>query len=384
MNRYWLFPLSVLTLACSPQRETLAAAGAPPKAPAVQIETVAVSSIPEIYRASGTVRARQVAAIAARIASTILDVRVHAGDRVAAGETLVVLDHRDLEANLGRAEAARAEAESALAETENAIGSARASVELARATHRRLEELLGKRSVSQQEFEESQARLRNAEAAVEMAVSRRRQVEARRSQADAEIAAARIALGYATLAAPFAGLVTERKADPGSLATPGAVLLTIEREGSLRLEAAMDESRLNLVRQGEVVPVEIDGVKRTFAGRVAEIVPSVDPATRTFVAKIDLPDSAGLRGGMFGRASFRAGERSAVLAPESAVVERGQIRSVHVVEGETARLRLVTVGETRGNLREILSGLSAGEKIVVAPSPLLTDGARVAILEAVK
>ena len=93
-------------------------------------------------------------------------------------------------------------------------------------THKRFEDLLAKASVSQQESDESQARLKSAGAALEMAVSKRRQAEARRSQAEAELAAARVALGYATLAAPFAGLVTERKADPGSLATPGAPLLT--------------------------------------------------------------------------------------------------------------------------------------------------------------
>jgi len=384
MNRFLPLAIPILmTAACSRQEAPLAATGAQPTASAVQVETVTVSAIANIYRASGTVRARQTAAIAAKIAANILDVRVHAGDPVQAGQTLIVLDRRDLEANLRRAEAARTEAESAVTETENAIASARASVELARVTHKRFQDLLAKASVSQQEFDESQARLTSAEAALEMAVSKRRQVEARRSQAEAEVAAARVALSYATLAAPFAGLVTERKADPGSLATPGAPLLTLEREGSLRLEASIDESRLGLARIGESVAVEIDGLNRTVSGRVGEIVPSVDSATRTFTAKIDLPGLPGLRAGMFGRADFAAGKREAVLVPQSAVLERGQIRSVHVVEGDTARLRFVTLGEAQGNWREILSGLTAGERIIVAP-PLLADGGRVAIQEAAK
>jgi multidrug efflux pump subunit AcrA (membrane-fusion protein) len=349
---------------------------------AVQVATVTVSPIANIYRASGTVRARQVAGIGAKIAATILDMPVHAGESVQAGQTLVVLDRRDLEANLRRAEAASAESENAVTEAENAILSARATVDLARATHKRFQDLLARTSVSQQEFDESQARLRSAEAALEMTVSKCRQAEARRRQAEAEIAAARVTLGYATLAAPFAGLVTERKADPGSLATPGAPLLTVQREGALRLEVSIDESRVTLARIGESVAVEIDGLNRTASGRVAEIVPSVDPATRTLTAKIDLPDLPGLRAGMFGRAAFPAGEREAVLIPESAVLERGQIRSVHVVEGDTARLRFVTLGDARGSRREILSGLTAGEKIIVAPPPLLSDGGRVAILEA--
>jgi multidrug efflux pump subunit AcrA (membrane-fusion protein) len=385
MNRFLSLAIPILlTAACSWQQAPLAATGTPQASAAVQVETVNVSSIDDIYRASGTVRAGQIAAIAAKIAANILEVRVHAGDHVQAGQTLLVLDRQDLEANLRRAEAARNEVESAVTETEQAIASARASAELARVTHRRFQDLLAKASVSQQEFDESQARLKSAEAALEMAVAKRRQVEARCGQAEAEVAAARVALSYATLAAPFAGLVTERKTDPGSLATPGAPLLTLERDGNLRLEASIDESRLGLVRIGKSAAVELDGLNRTVNGRVVEIVPSVDSATRTFTAKIDLPALPGLRAGMFGRAAFAAGRREAVLVSQSAVLERGQIRSVYVVEGDMVRLRLVTLGEARGNWSEVLSGLTAGEKIVVTPPPLLADGGRVAVQEAAR
>jgi RND family efflux transporter MFP subunit len=385
VNRLLLFAtLSMMTAGCSQHEARVAAAAAEQRVAAVQVETVADSEIADIYQASGSVRARYSAAIAAKIAADILAVRVQTGDHVQAGQTLIVLDRRDLEANLRRSEAAGAEAESAIDETESAITAARANFDLARVTHKRFLDLLATASVSQQEIDESQARLGSAEATLAMAASKRRQIGARRSQAEAEIAAARVALGYATLTAPFAALVTERKADPGSLATPGAPLLTLEREGNPRLEASIDESRLGLVRVGESVAVEIDGLNRTVTGRVAEVVPSIDAATRSFTAKIDLPVLAGLRSGMFGRAGFPAGKRGALLVPQSAVLERGQIRAVYVVEGDTARLRFVTLGEGRDDKREILSGLTAGERIIVTPAPLLADGARVAIQEAAK
>jgi len=385
MNR--LLPLAILiltTAGCSQHEASVAAAGAEQRVAAVRVETVADSEIADIYQASGSVRARYSAAIAAKIAANILEIRVQTGDHVQAGQTLIVLGRRDLEANLRRSEAAREEAESAIDESESAITAARANCELARVTHKRFQDLLTSASVSQQEFDESQARLRSAEAALEMAASKGRQARARRSQAEAEIAAARVALGYATLTAPFAALVTERKADPGSLATPGAPLLTLEREGNPRLEASIDESRQGLVQVGERVAVEIDGLNRTVTGRVAEIVPSVDAATRSFTVKIDLPALPGLRSGMFGRAGFAASKRGALLVPQSAVLERGQIRSVYVVEGDTARLRFVTLGEGLDDQREVLSGLTVGEKIIVTPAPLLADGARVAIQEAAK
>jgi multidrug efflux pump subunit AcrA (membrane-fusion protein) len=385
MKRFLPLPILILMSAgCSQHEMRVAAAGAEPRVATVQVETVADSEIVDIYQASGSVRARYSAAMAAKIAATILEVRVQTGDHVQAGQTLIVLDRRDLEANLRRSEAARAEAEAAIEETESAITAARANFELARVTHQRFQDLLANASVSQQEFDESQARLRSAEATLEMAASKRRQVGARRNQAEAEVAAARVALGYATLTAPFAALLTERKADPGSLATPGTPLLTLEREGNSRLETSIDESRLGLVRVGESVAVEIDGLNRTVSGHVAEVVPSVDTATRSFTVKIDLPALPGVRSGMFGRAGFAAGKRGALLVPQSAVLERGQIRSVYVVEGDTARLRLVTLVDVRDDQREVLSGLTAGQRIIVTPTPLLADGVHVAILEATK
>jgi RND family efflux transporter MFP subunit len=385
MNR--LLPFAILILmtdGCSQHEARVAAAGAERSVATVQVETVADSEIADIYQASGSVRARFSAAIAAKIAANILEVCAQPGDHVQAGQTLIVLDRRDLEANLHRSEAARAEAESAIDETESGIAAARANFELAQVTHKRFQDLLANASVSQQELDESQARLRGAEATLEMAAAKRRQIGARRSQTEAEIAAARVALGYATLTAPFAALVTERKADPGGLATPGAPLLTLEREGNSRLEASVDESRLRLVRVGEIVAVEIDGLNQTVTGRVVEVAPSVDAATRSFTVKIDLPALSGLRSGMFGRAGFASGKRGALLVPQSAVLERGQIRSVYVVEGDTARLRYVTLGEGSADRREVLSGLTVGERIIVMPAPLLADGARVMIQETTK
>lgn len=370
--RLWIVVLAALLAACSPRQEP--AAKPAPDPVAVRTAAVTATEVTDIYRASGTVRARYTAGIAAKLVAAIREVRVQAGDRVRVGQTLVVLDNRDLETGLHRAEAGRAEAQNAVAEADSAIAGARAQFDLAGTTQRRFQDLLAKKSVSQQEYDESAARLKGAEAAVAMAQAKRTQVSSRIEQAEAEVSAARISLGYATLTAPFAGLVTERRADPGSLATPGTPLLVLEQEGSLRLEASLDESRLGLVRVGQSVEVELD---RTVKGRVAEIVPAVDAATRTFTAKIDLPATPGLRAGMFGRAAFPAGARRTVLVPAAAVVERGQIQSVYVVEGDIARLRLVSLGAAQGDQREALAGLTAGERVVVAPPAGLIDGGRV-------
>ena len=118
---------------------------------------------------------------------------------------------------------------------------------------------------------------------------------------------------------------------------------------------------------------------RRLTARVAEIVPAVDAASRAYTVKIDLPAMANLRSGMFGRAYFRMGARKVVAVPAPAVVERGQLQSVFVVEDGVARTRLVTAGKRAPNGVEILSGLTEGEK-VVSPVPAgLADGARVEV-----
>src|SRR5689334_4954021 len=158
MKRLLPFPILILmTAGCSQHETRVSAAGAERTLAAVQVETVADSEIADTYQASGSVRARYSAAIASRISANILDVRVQTGDHVRAGQTLIVLDRRDLEANLGRSEAARAEAESAIQEAKSAIAAARAGFELARVTHKRFQDLLANASVSQQELDESQA-----------------------------------------------------------------------------------------------------------------------------------------------------------------------------------------------------------------------------------
>ena len=122
----------------------------------------------------------------------------------------------------------------------------RSNLDLAQTTFKRIQDLAEKKSVSSQEFDEASARLKAAQAAYQMAVSRRAQVQSRIEQAVAGQRSARIMRDYAQIAAPFAGVVTARSVEPGALASPGVPLLTIEREGSYRLEASVEESRLGI------------------------------------------------------------------------------------------------------------------------------------------
>jgi RND family efflux transporter MFP subunit len=202
------------------------------------------------------------------------------------------------------------------------------------------------------------------------------------AQVEQEVRAAGIMRDYARLAAPFSGVVTTKTVEPGNLATPGAPLLTIEQDGLYRLEASVDESKLASVRVGQAVEVMIDGAienRRKLNARVSEIVPSVDPASRTYIVKLDLPATPQLRTGMFGRVIFPLGTQKVVAVPLTTLMERGQLQSVFVVEDGVAHIRLVTTGRRTKDGAEILSGLNAGEKVVTPLPPGLLDGAPVAV-----
>jgi len=341
---------------------------------AVNTATASLQSWPDLYEATGTVRARTTAVIASKVMGYVQQVSVQVGDRVREGQPLVTLDARDLEANLRRAEAGRVEAVSALPEVENGIAAAKANYELAQATFHRIDDLASKKSVSNQEFDEASARLKAAQANYDIAQAKREQLQSKIAQAEQEQRAARIMRDYAAIAAPFAGVVTAKSVEPGNLASPGAPLLTIEREGAYRLEAEVDESKLPAVRAGHSVKVTLDALGRAFDARVSEIVPSVDAVSRAYTVKIDLPAVAQMRSGLFGKASFPLGSRQALAIPSQALQQNGQLQSVFVVANGEARTRLITAGRHFDNAVEVLSGLSAGESVVVAAPPALADG----------
>ena len=371
-----VFPAILWLAGCGEAPRKLGANGAP-----VPVKTVTVSAEPwpEVYEAMGSVRARMAAALSSKVMGYVREVHANTGDLVAAGQLLVVLDAADLEANYRRADAGREEVRSAIPEAENGIAAAKANLELARATFKRMSDLFTSKSISNQEYDEAAARLKASEAAYAMAESKRTQLTSKIAQADQERSAAEIQRGYAQLRAPFAGVVTAKSVEPGNLATPGAPLLTIERAEAFRLEVPVEESRLPLIRSGSKVTVTIDALDRTFEAKIGEVVPSVDAASRAYLVKIDLPAIPQLRSGIFGRARFVVGTRSVLSVPASAVMESGQVQSVFMVENGAARLRLITIGRKLADRAEVLSGLTAGEQ-ALSPVPVgLGDGAKVEI-----
>ena len=350
---------------CSKQHRTEVAA--PETESNVAVIVAHKTFVPDWLEAIGTVRAAQSSQIASQMMANILEIRAREGDRVQKGQVLAVLDAAQPRSAVEQTTAAATAAQ-------KQVSAADADLALAQSTLQRYQQLYDKKSVSPQEFDEVKARSQSAEARRDMA-------RAGQLQTNAALAQARTSLGYSLIRSPFAGVVTEKKADAGALASPGMPLFTIEDTRSYRIEVTVDESDIRLAHVGQAAPVTIDALGNArLSGKVVQIVPAADSASRSFLVKVELPADARLRSGLFGRAHFDRGQRNALFIPRKSVVQRGQLQGVYVVDStQIAGLRYVTLGESTGENVEVLSGLQDGEKLVAAPGDHDLGGKRIEI-----
>lgn len=350
-------------MGCSGERKTVNAA--PEIVANVSVFSAQTAKIPDIVETVGTLRAAQTSQLAAQMMGNIVEIRVHEGDRIHRGQVLAVIDDAQPRAALDRTTAADLAAQQEITASDS-------DFTLAESTFERYQTLYEKKSVSPQEFDEVKARYQAAQARRDMA-------RAGRAQAKATLDQARTTLAYTHILAPFDGVVTEKKADVGTLASPGLPIFTVEDLRHYRLEATVNETDLRYVHMGQQVPVVLDALgDKQLKGRVVEIVPAADPASRSFLVKIEVPSNPALRSGLFGQSQFPRGERSALLIPRTAVVERGQLQGVYVLDQNgMAGLRYITLGKPSGGQVEVLTGLQAGEMLVANPGSGELSGKKV-------
>ncbi len=308
--------------------------------------------------------------------------RVVAGDRVRRGQTLVVLDGRELQAQATRAAAGASGSTLAVQAAQAEQRAAESALVLARLTHERVRGLQEKDSATKAELDAASAALAGAEARVTGAAARVAEAEQGIAAAKAAEDAATVGVSYTVLTAPFDGVVAARLADPGTLAAPGVALLTIDDASGYRLEARVDEAHAQLVARGDVADVRIDrnSASDTWEqARVIEIA-AVDPARHSFLVKLDLPGGmSDVRSGQFGRVRLHGSARRVLSVPSSAVVRRGQLTFAFALDsGGTARLRMVSIGESSADRIEILAGLANGDRVVVSPPAGFEDGQPIA------
>jgi multidrug efflux system membrane fusion protein len=401
MKRKWiiisLIFFGLMIASCGRKKE---AVEKPATIQGVKIETIHLSSVDEDYEAVGTVRSKTTSTLSSKTVGHILVIHVREGNRVRKGQLLIELDDRDSQAQLQKAQAGLREVQESLEEidqniraAESARDAAEAGKSLALATFTRYKALLDEKSVSLQEFDEVQAKLKIAEAELERAkrtlqalMAKKNQVLAKIDQVKADISSAQTYVDYSRILSPIHGIVTSKQAEVGLLASPGVPLLTVEDDSRYRLEVSVEDSLLKKIRVATPVRISIDALgTQEFSSSVAEIVPASDPGSRSFIVKIDLFDKKGkpiipsvLRSGFFGKAYFPVGKKQILKVPQAAIILRGQLVAVFIADpSNTLHLRLIKTGRQYGDQVEVLSGLNDGERILVEGVERVKEGDRV-------
>lgn len=312
----------------------------------VKTERISMRDVSHFLEAAGEVQSKSELEIDSRIAARIVAVHVKAQDRVSTGDLLVTLDDAELQEQ-------RRQAESGLARGE-------AVLEEARSQLRRMEGLFERRVETQQAVERSRRDHRSAASEVD-----------RLRQALAE---ASVRLEFARVRSPISGIVVDRRAEPGELAMPGKVLMEIHDPAALRFQAMVPESCYPKAQPGVPIQIRMTGVPGPIETSITELVPRVDPASRMFPVRADLPADLPVRPGTFGTMALPCRPVRLLAVPRKALVQRGQLDLVFVVRDGRADLRLVTLGRSMPDVVEVLTGMVDGEWVVIDPPPALRDG----------
>jgi len=337
---------------------------------------------PFLYEAVGTVEARTASTISSKLMGTVKAVHVREGDMVKKGDLLVLIDKRQVAAQLKKAEAALSEAKRAEESAKSARDAAKAGAELASATYNRYLKLMEDESASRQEFDEVEASHHQAEASRSQAGAMVEAATYRVQQAKAALAVAQIGKKDATVRAPYNGKVTKKMVDVGDLAAPGTPFLTLEKEGVYCVVLVLPEKHIQSVRLKQKVMVKIPSLQdRSLEGFIGRIDPSVDQKSRSFRVRVALPEDKDVLSGMFARVEIPVGEAGMLMIPSTAVVHEGQLTGIYMVgTHQIARFRLIRIGRTFGDSVEVVSGLKDGDHYVVVPPPDMVDGAKVEVV----
>ncbi len=312
----------------------------------VTLSTLGATRIDDVYETSATVRSESTSIISSRVMGVVTSLKVREGETVKAGQLLLTIDDRDARERMNAASMA--------------LEAAGQNRDLSEITWKRYQSLHEQKIIAKQEMDQVETRRNVANAEYE------------RARAMAE--EAKTFLGFTRITSPVNGVVTKKQIDAGSMASPGMPLLVIDALGDAYAEAAIDEGLSSKISAGMPADVEIASQNRHLKGTIREIMPDISPSTRTFIIKIDLPDKS-LKSGLFARVRIPVGSRDVLLIPESAVVRKGQLTGVYVVDAKgIITYRLIKEGGSSGKGIEVLSGLKQNERIITSGVSRAIDG----------
>jgi RND family efflux transporter MFP subunit len=346
--------LAAVCLAAACSKAGLDAARTRPP-PLVAVARVTVRDVEETVRAPVDLRPMLQAEVGAKTIGYLDAVLVDRGDRVRKGQVLALVRPSDLPDLLASARGAAAQAQAAVA--------------LARANRERAQALAPSGRISRQELQQAESALASAEAAL--------------AGTRAQVSALATRLGETRITSPLDGVVSARRLDPGALVGPASntgSILTIDQVDVLRLFVSVNEGEVTRLRLGQPAHIELDSAPgRRWDGKVVRLAPSLDPATRTLDAEVQLSNKNGeLRAGMYGRASIVTGVHpGALTVPVGAVQITNNRHFVFALQGDKVQRREVKLGVDGEDWLEILSGLQPEEEVVIAGLEGLADGAQV-------
>lgn len=308
------------------------------------LATVAVASTGGAQQAAydGVVQAVRQTVMAAQVPGAVVALQVKAGDRVKTGQVLLRLDARaaDQTAAAGAAQ----------------VRAARAAQDAATREFERQKQLFEKSYISQAALDRAEAQYKatQAESAAQLASA----------------GAARTQTDFYVVRAPYDGVVAEVNVVLGDMAMPGRPLLTVYDPAALRVSAAIPQTVAARLAREQQPQAEVPGIAGRIAPSRSQLLPTVDPATHTQELRLDLPAGTAAAPGQFARAwlPLAGGGEARLTVPARAVVRRAELTAVYVTNKDgQPLLRQVRLGRAEGDTVEVLSGVSAGEPVVLDP-----------------
>ncbi len=314
-------------------------------------------------QASGRIESQQTAVISTRVMGFVTSIPVKAGDHVKKGQLLATISSDDIHAKKAQAQAMVGEAEAALKDAQR--------------DQERFAELYKQNSASAKEFENATLHYNSVKAKAEAA---------RQMQKEAESM-----LAYTNLTAPFAGVITQKHLNAGSMANPGMPILVLEQAEGYKASISVSENDIAKIIEGADAEILIKSSGRSIKAKVSEVSPSSQFSGGQYLITVNIPDTEkkGLYSGMYVNVAIASSSKASdtdnmVLVPTSSLVHKDQLTGLYTIsENETALLRWVKLGKTYGNNVEVLSGLSPKEKFILTSDGKLYNGVPVTIQKTV-
>lgn len=314
---------------------------------AAEVAVVRQARLPVTNDVTGSVVSDGRIDVASRVTGFIRQLDVREGQAVRRGDLLLRIDASDIDAAIAQARAGMQAAQEAWRDAQYDVN--------------QNAQLVPAGAISADALRKSRVREETTRATLE--------------QARSALAAAQAQRNYVAITSPVDGVVVSVARRSGEMATPGAPLMTVESREVLLFKAFVPERSLAAIKSGDLIPVRIDALgDERFKGRVRGVVPSGDGVTRRYEVDIVLPRDARLLPGMFGRLEILLDEKRAVTVPRTALVRRGGLDGVFVLQEGVARFRWLRTGQRLGDVVEVTAGLSDGETILASVADTVHDG----------